>query len=122
MSFILWMTGRPCSGKTTISKRLEKLIPNLAVLDGDSLYEWLGPYDFSRESRIAQNKRVSHLAKLLIKHNVPVCVSMISPYEETRNNARRIIDSKKFYLVYVECDPYICEKRDTKQMYKQSRN
>ena len=83
MTFVLWMTGRPCSGKTTISKKLEKIIPNLATLDGDSLYEWLGTYDFSRESRIVQNKRVSHLAKLLIKHDVPVCVSMISPYQET---------------------------------------
>ena len=122
MTFVLWMTGRPCSGKTTISKKLEKIIPNLATLDGDSLYEWLGTYDFSRESRIVQNKRVSHLAKLLIKHDVPVCVSMISPYEETRNNARQIIDNKKFYLVYVECDIGVCEKRDIKEMYKQARN
>ena len=51
MTFVLWMTGRPCSGKTTISKKLEKIIPNLATLDGDSLYEWLGTYDFSRESQ-----------------------------------------------------------------------
>ena len=38
--FILWMTGLPCSGKTTIVKDLQKDIPNLAMLDGDELREW----------------------------------------------------------------------------------
>ena len=33
--FILWMTGLPCSGKTTIVKDLQKDIPNLAMLDAD---------------------------------------------------------------------------------------
>lgn len=121
MSFIIWMTGRPCSGKTTIARQLEKSISNLAVLDGDELYRWLGTYEFSREARIAQNKRVAHLAKLLMKHNVPVCVSMISPYNETRINARKIIDSNNFYQIYVKCDFQECEKRDVKGMYKQAK-
>lgn len=121
MSIILWMTGRPCSGKTTISRRLEKIIPNLAVLDGDELYNWLGTYEFSRDARIAQNKRVAHLTKLLNKHHVPVCVSVISPYEETRNNAKQIINSNEFFQVYVKCDITECERRDVKGMYKQAR-
>ena len=48
MAFVLWMTGLPCSGKTTISKELRKIIPKMEVLDGDELYEWLAPYDFSK--------------------------------------------------------------------------
>ena len=31
------MTGLPCSGKTTIIRKLQETIPNLAVLDGDEL-------------------------------------------------------------------------------------
>ena len=46
--FILWMTGLPCSGKTTIVKDLQKDIPNLAMLDGDELREWFSPKDFSK--------------------------------------------------------------------------
>ena len=30
MGFIIWMTGLPCSGKTTITRKLKELIPNLA--------------------------------------------------------------------------------------------
>ena len=35
MDFILWMTGLPCSGKTTIARKLSERIFNLAILDGD---------------------------------------------------------------------------------------
>ncbi len=41
MSFIIWMTGLPCSGKTAIARKLSKHIPNLAILDGDEMREWL---------------------------------------------------------------------------------
>ena len=37
MSFIIWMTGLPCSGKTTIAKKLSEHIFNLAILDGDEM-------------------------------------------------------------------------------------
>ena len=43
MSLIIWMTGLPCSGKTTIARKLSKHIPNLAVLDGDEMRDWLSP-------------------------------------------------------------------------------
>ena len=37
------MTGLPCSGKTTIAKKLSEHIPNLAILDGDEMRELLSP-------------------------------------------------------------------------------
>ena len=56
-----------------------------------------------------------------MKHDVPVCVSMISPYNETRMNAKKIINSEYFYQIYVKCDFQECEKRDVKGMYKQAK-
>tara|TARA_B100001013_G_scaffold58561_1_gene30775 strand:+ start:128 stop:304 length:177 start_codon:yes stop_codon:yes gene_type:complete len=41
MGFVIWMTGLPCSGKTTISKKLSEQIFNLAILDGDEMRELL---------------------------------------------------------------------------------
>ena len=49
MAFVLWMTGLPCSGKTTLAKKLSDKVNNLAILDGDDLREWLSPKDFSRK-------------------------------------------------------------------------
>ena len=91
MSFILWMTGLPCSGKTTIARKLQEVYPKLALLDGDELRDWLSPKDFSRDGRNEHNRKVAHLAKLLLKHNVPVLVSLISPFSENREDARKII-------------------------------
>ena len=122
MAFVLWMTGLPCSGKTTLITSLQKIIPNLAILDGDELRQWLSPKDFSKEGRDEHNKKVAHLAKLLLKHKVPVGVSLVSPYIENRENARTIIDAgEKFFEVYVKCSLEKCEERDVKGMYKKAR-
>jgi adenylylsulfate kinase len=121
MPFVLWLTGLPCSGKTTIARKLQEFIPNLAILDGDELREWLSPKDFSREGRNEHNRKVAHLAKLLIKHDVPVTVSLISPYAENRETAKKIIDDDKFIECYVRCSLDVCEKRDVKGMYKKAR-
>ena len=65
MAFVLWMTGLPCSGKTTLSRMLSDKINNLAILDGDELREWLSPKDFSQQGRNVHNRKVALLAKLL---------------------------------------------------------
>ena len=72
MTFVLWTTGLPSSGKTTIIRKLAEHIQNLAILDGDELREWLSQKDFSREGRNEHNRTVAHLAKMLFEHNVPV--------------------------------------------------
>ena len=123
MTFCIWMTGLPCSGKTSITRKLAESISNLAILDGDELREWLSPKDFSREARNEHNVRVAHLAKLMIKHNISVTVSLISPYKENRTNAREIIgDGIKFFEVYVNCSLAKCEERDVNGMYKNARS
>ncbi len=120
--FVLWMTGLPCSGKTTIVKELQKDIPNLAMLDGDELREWFSPKDFTKAGRDEHNKRVAHLAKLLLKHGVPSAVSLVSPYKENRDNAREIINSgDQFAECYIKCSIEKCEQRDVKGMYAKAR-
>jgi len=116
------MTGLPCSGKTTIVKELQKDIPNLAMLDGDELREWFSPKDFSKAGRDEHNKKVAHLAKLLLKHGVSSAVSLVSPYKENRDNAREIINSgDQFAECYVKCSLEKCEQRDVKGMYAKAR-
>ena len=122
MTFVLWMTGLPSSGKTTIIRKLAENIKNLAILDGDELREWLSPKNFSRKGRDEHNKRVAHIAKILLEHNVPVGVSLISPYLENRETAKKIIsNNKKFFEVYVKCSLEKCEDRDVKGLYKKAR-
>lgn len=120
--FVLWMTGLPCSGKSTIVRRLQKEVPNLAMLDGDELREWFSPKDFSKAGRDEHNRRVAHLAKLLMKHGVPSVVSLVSPYKENRESARSIVDAgDRFAECYVRCSLAKCEERDVKGMYAKAR-
>ena len=123
MSFIIWMTGLPCSGKTTIAKKLPEHIPNLAILDGDEMRELLSPNeDFSRNGIINHNKKVANIAKLLLEHDVSVCVSKISPFIENRDDARQILKDHNFLEIYVKCSLDSCEKRDVRGMYKKARS
>ena len=115
------MTGLPCSGKTTLAKKLSDKVNNIAILDGDELREWLSPKDFSREGINEHNRKVANLAKLLSNHNVPVLVSLVSPFNENRKDARKIIGDNKFIETYVKCSLSICEERDVKGMYKKAR-
>ena len=117
------MTGLPCSGKTTLAKKLLEHISNLAILDGDEMRELLSPNeDFSRNGIIGHNKKVANIAKLLLDHNVPVCVSKISPFVENREDARKVLANYNFLEVYVKCSINSCEKRDVRGMYKKARN
>ena len=123
MCFIIWMTGLPCSGKTTIARKLSEHVSNLAVLDGDKMRELLSPNeDFSRKGIINHNKKIANLAKLLLEHHTSVCVSKINPFVENRENARKILKNYDFVEIYIKCSIDLCEKRDVKGMYKKARN
>ena len=118
MSFVLWMTGLRCSGKTTIARKLRKLMPELVVLDGDELRAQSSSNDFSREGINENNRKVANLAKDASKS---VCVSLISPFKKNREDARKIIGDNKFIEVYIKCSLPTCEERDVKGMYKKAR-
>ena len=118
MAFVLWMTGIPCSGKTTLAKKLSDKISNLTILDGDEVRAQSSSSDFSREGINENNRKVANLAK---DDSKPVCVSLISPFRKNREDARKIIGTKRFIEVYIKCSLPTCEERDVKGMYKKAR-
>ena len=120
MPFVLWMTGLPCSGKTTIARKLHKLMPELVVLDGDELRAQSSSSDFSREGINENNRKVANMAKDF-SMSKPVCVSLISPFKENREDARKIIGDNKFIEVHIKCSLSTCEEIDVKGMYKKAR-
>ena len=120
MPFVLWMTGLPCSGKTTIARKLRELSPKLVMLDGDELRAQSSANDFSREGINENNRKTANLAKDFSVDN-SVCVSLISPFKENREDARKIIGDGKFIETYVKCSLSVCEERDVKGMYKKAR-
>jgi len=121
----LWLTGLPCSGKTTLAKRLKERLesPGFRVmhLDADEIRRGLSAdLGFSLEDRRENIRRVAHVAKLFNDNGNFVITSFVSPTDELRTMARDIIGN--FILVFVKCNLNTCEMRDTKGMYKKARS
>jgi adenylyl-sulfate kinase len=122
--FTVWLTGLPCSGKSTIAEKLALRLlrrgRRVEVLDGDTIRQELScELGFSREDRVRNIRRVTFVAGLLARNGVIVIVALVSPYRAAREEAKRVLG--QFFEVYVDCPSSECERRDVKGMYRRAR-
>lgn len=120
----LWLTGLPCSGKTTLAKRLKEELDNKRFktvhFDADDIRGKLNAdLGFSEKDRTENLRRIAHVAKLFNDNGVFVIASFVSPIDKMRRMIKNIIKNMK--LVYLKCDLKTCEERDIKGMYKKAR-
>jgi 3'(2'), 5'-bisphosphate nucleotidase len=120
---VVWFTGLPGSGKTTLARAVEDRLGQLGAaterLDGDEIREIFPETGFSREARDAHVRRVGHLASRLEHHGVTSLVALVSPYRESRDFVRRLCT--RFIEVYVSTPLEECERRDPKGLYRKAR-
>jgi len=123
--FVLWFTGLPCSGKSTIADVIASKLRQKGIkverLDGDvvrqgKLSDDLG---FSKEDRDKNINRVNFVSKVLSRNGVAVLASFVSPYKETRNKIRKNVTN--FIEVYVKASAEECARRDVKGMWAQAK-
>jgi adenylylsulfate kinase len=120
---VVWLTGLPGSGKSTIAARLaaalaERGVPH-ELLDGDEIRAVFPQTGFSREERDAHVRRVGFIASKLEKHGVVAIVSLVSPYAASREAVRRMC--RRFVEVHVATPLAECERRDPKGLYAKAR-
>ncbi|MFD1629180.1 adenylyl-sulfate kinase [Pseudopedobacter beijingensis] len=123
---VVWLLGLSGAGKSTISLLLEERLRSngffSVLLDGDKLRSGMNQdLSFSRTDRSENIRRTAEVAKILADHNVVVICSLITPLQEHRNIANRIL-TQDYFEVYVDCPLNICEQRDVKGLYKKARN
>jgi adenylylsulfate kinase len=121
---VIWLTGIPGAGKTTIARALAPMLEELGfkveLLDGDEVRRQLSPdLGFTKEDRETHARRVVYLSKLLSRNGIISMVSLISPYREFREFARKEIGSA-FVEIYVRASVDACIKRDPKGLYKKA--
>lgn len=121
---VIWFTGLPCSGKTTVSdsvyKQLKESNINVIQLDGDIMRQSLSKdLKFSKKDRETNLSRASFVADLLAKNQILVLCSFISPYSTTRNEIRN--NTHNFIEIFVKASLMTCEQRDVKGMYAKAR-
>jgi len=113
---IIWLTGLPCSGKTTIAKNLANLI-NAEILDGDDIRNFVKNNDFSAKGRRNHMLMVAEFAYRFSKYT-PVIVSLVSPLNDVREEILNKYNNIE--LVFVDTSLKTCIKRDVKGMYKKA--
>ena len=120
---VLWFTGLSGAGKSTIAElvgaELERDGHAIEYLDGDVVREHLSKgLGFSKEDRDTNIERIGWVASRLTRHGATVIVSAISPYRETRDRARALVEAHgRFVEVHVATSVEECARRDVKGLY-----
>ena len=122
---VIWLTGLPCAGKTTLAKALKKYLAEFVqtkILDADflrvTLCEDLG---FSPEDKKENNRRVAHIAREYADDGHVAIVALVSPTRSIRKMVKKIVGEYWFYDVFVDCSLEECMKRDVKGMYAKAK-
>ena len=121
--FTIWLTGLPCSGKSTLARALGAALKDrgcaVEILDGDEVREHLSRgLGFSRADRDENIRRIGYVARLLSRNGVATIVAAVSPYRGARAEVRAGVE--RFVEVFVKCPVEVCIQRDVKGLYKRA--
>jgi len=93
---------------------------NVLLVDGDTIRSTVhNDFDFSPESIKKNSHRIIDLCKEKIAFYDYIIVSVIAPFEETREYARRILGDN-YKEIYVKASLNELVRRDTKGLYKKA--
>lgn len=122
---VVWLTGLPASGKSTLARALERRLfvrgGSPVLLDGDTLRAGLnGDLGFSAADRSENIRRLAEVASHLARNGHVAIVAAVSPSADDRASARRIADGA-FREIHVATPAEVCESRDPKGHYAKAR-
>ena len=114
MSWAIWITGLPGSGKTTIAQKLRDTLGDIdvKVLELDEIRQFITPEpSYTEEEREIVYASLVYMAKLLvIECGKPVIIDATANKRRYRARARESIPN--FAEVYVKCSLETCMKRE----------
>ena len=118
---VVWFTGLPASGKTTLAREVRVALPaarSCVLLDSDELRAALGADRYAAGDRDAFYATVGRLASLLAAQGHVVLVAATAP----RRAHRATVDPAIRRLeVHVDTPLATCEARDPKGLYARAR-
>lgn len=97
---IIWLTGQPGSGKTTIALELVKTFPagTTMHIDGDDLRDIFINKDYSETGRRRNIERAQDIALFLQSKGYTPIVSLVSPYKDQRESFKNISDIVEVFV------------------------
>lgn len=123
---IVWFTGLPASGKTTLARRVQAQLAQDArpavLLDSDELREVLEVPSYAPADRDRFYRALAGLAVLLARQGAVVLVAATAPLRVHRDRARQALaGAGGFVEVWVKTPLAECEARDPKGLYAKAR-
>ena len=123
----IWFTGISGSGKSTVASALEKKLYQqnklTYFLDADNLRSGINKdLGFSQNDRVENIRRLAEISKLMVDAGLIVIVASISPFSRERLFAKSLFDKNEFFEIFVNTPLEVCISRDSKGLYKKSKN
>lgn len=120
---IVWFTGLPSSGKTTLAThvraRLAAAGMHGVLLDGDAVRVALGALRYTARDRDAFYRALAELAALVARQGLIALVAATAPRRAHRDAARSL--GPPFVEVWVDTPLDECMRRDAKGLYAAAR-
>jgi bifunctional enzyme CysN/CysC len=120
--FVVWLTGIPGAGKSTIANLLERQLHaagrHTYILDGDNVRHGLNKdLGFRDADRVENIRRAGEVSKLMVDAGLIVLAAFISPFAADRETVRRLFDEGEFVEVFVDAPVELAAERDRKGLY-----
>ena len=92
------------------------------LLDGDNIRKGINnDLGFSLADRTENIRRIAEVSKLMLDAGLVIISAFISPFHADREMVKEIVGEDRFTEIFVNCPLEVCEKRDTKGLYKKAR-
>ncbi|MFN8446289.1 MAG: adenylyl-sulfate kinase [Caldilineaceae bacterium] len=123
LGFVLWFSGLPASGKTTLARAVQQQLAERSIqsviFDSDELRQILTPTPtYSEKERDWFYTAIAGLATLLAQNGVNLLIAATANRAHYRQQARQQI--ARFAEVYVHCSLETCRQRDPKGIYQRA--
>lgn len=127
---IVWFTGLPASGKTTLARRVQAELARASrpavLLDSDELRAVLEARSYAPDDRDRFYRALSGLAVLLARQGSVALVAATAPHRVDRDRTRAALAEAgaavgPFVEVWVKTPLAECEARDPKGLYAKAR-
>ena len=123
---ILWFTGLPGAGKSTIANLVEQKLHargcHTYMLDGDNVRHGLNrDLGFTVADRVENVRRLGEVAKLMLDAGLIVLCAAISPFRAERQMVRELVEDGELVEIFVDAPLALCMERDPKGLYAKAR-
>jgi len=111
MSWVVWVTGLPGCGKSTVAVQVKERLPDTVILRSDELRKIITPDPkYSGREREYVYKALVYTARTIYELGHNVIIDATGNRRFWRELARKIIPD--FYEVYLKCTVETCRMRE----------